>query len=231
MRQRFTAPAGSSLHGIGLQTGYALGIEIDNPSGSWLYIPTLETFIPPYTVGWSQAFPYAVASCDIIAGNGPSGQVGTAQGDGITVYLSSTPVASSSGREGAAATTFIQNFTPSLQADSGFVKLSLGGNQIIHSIVPPAGQRVRILLWSFAYAITPIPPDDTWLSQFDCPVLAELSAATLIGRIVLNRNRLSDTLVWSGAGYDGDVGQTITITATASWRTVQVLSALSYQLV
>ncbi len=97
MRVRFTAPPGISLRGIGLQSGEAHGIEVDNPSGSWLYIPSIESFVPPYTLGWSATLTVGAASVDIIAQAGPAGQVSTQTGDPVIVTLSTEPVASSPG--------------------------------------------------------------------------------------------------------------------------------------
>lgn len=87
MRTRFERAPGVSFQAISLQTGYLRGVEIDNPSGSWLYIPSNETFIPPYTIGWTFGWPYDVAAFNIIAQNGPSGQLSTSAGDNVVVYL------------------------------------------------------------------------------------------------------------------------------------------------
>jgi len=97
MRTRFTQAPGVSFRAISLPTGPMRGIEIDNPSGAWLYIPSLETFVPPYIVGWSYSFPYQVSAIDIIAGNGPAGQLGTAQGEAVVVYLTDEPTVTSEG--------------------------------------------------------------------------------------------------------------------------------------
>lgn len=97
MRQRWTAVPGASLRAITIPGGHIQGIAIDNPSGSWLFVSTLDTYIPPFMQGFGATLPYGASSIDIIAGNGPSGQLGTTAGDPIVVDLSDTPVAPSPG--------------------------------------------------------------------------------------------------------------------------------------
>lgn len=98
MRTRFERAPGVSFISIGIQPGFCRGVEIDNPSGSWLYIPSLETFIEPYTSGWSFGFPYEVAGIDILVPlTGPAGQVSTVQGDNVVVYLTDQQIPNAAG--------------------------------------------------------------------------------------------------------------------------------------
>jgi hypothetical protein len=161
MRTRFTADPGVSLPGIGLQTGMTRGIEIDNTSGSWLYIPSLETFVPPYTIGWAMTFPIAVSSLDINAGNGPAGQLGTPAGDAITVYLTSYTVERAAGVP-APGTPFIPTTTATPQLP---IYNNVGtGSGIVTVITPPAGRRIRIYTLIASYQPPGGAVDDAELS-------------------------------------------------------------------
>lgn len=151
MRTRFTAAPGVSLRGIGLQTGFTRGIEIDNPSGSWLYLPNVETFIPPYTIGWSLVFPYDVASLDVVAGQSPAGQVSTTQGDSVTVYLTND-IDMKPPSSGETSSQFIQQFTPVLSASiqSGVTVTGIS----VTIITGVAGKRIRLITLSADRVLT-----------------------------------------------------------------------------
>lgn len=152
MRTRFFQLPGVPFVSIGLQTGLTKGIEIDNSSGSWLYIPSLETFIPPYIIGWSYDFPYGVSSIEIVPQDGPAGQVSTIQGTGVTVYLSDASVGLSSGSPDLAAigaagspdpgASYIQGFTPQLNAITQVDSTAAGATVAFISAV--TGKRVRL---------------------------------------------------------------------------------------
>lgn len=163
MRTRFFANPGVDLLGIGLVTGYSTGIEIDNQSGSWLYIPTLETFVPPFTIGWSLSFPYAVASVDVLAQDGPAGQISTSEGTGVTVYLSDARVGASAGvpdlsSRGAAASpdygsAFIDQ---SVEPATAVIQATTAIESAATVIFPVAGianRRVRLYEISISYAV------------------------------------------------------------------------------
>ena len=143
MRTRFTANPGQSLSAIGLVTGFARGLEVDNPSGSWLYIPQVETSIPPYTLGWAFGFAYDVSSFDIIAqALGPAGQVSTTAGDPIVVYVTDYRIPDA---VGSSPPGFIQQFTPVLNAFLFNLTVSVitgAGGTLIAGVV---GKRIRLL--------------------------------------------------------------------------------------
>jgi hypothetical protein len=144
MRTRFTQPPGVSFLAIGLQTGFARGLEVDNPSGSWLYIPQVETSIPPYTLGWAFRFAYDVSSFDIIAGQSPAGQVSTVQGDPVIVYLTDLADAPTADKIGASPPGFIEQFTPILAATTHCAPTpTTPGSQVLLAAIP--GKRFRIL--------------------------------------------------------------------------------------
>lgn len=228
MRQRFTAAPGTSFQAIGLQTGLTLGIAIDNASGSWLNIPTLETWIPPYTLGWSQTFPYAVASVDIIAGDGPSGQIGTTQGDTVVVYLTDTPVASSAGQIATGA-AFLTGFTPTLiENDVMIVPVSTGG--LVQPLLPSvSGKRYRI--HTITVALSPFggsPP-----INFDSSVFFTY-ARTLIGEVLAGGRVGPDQPSLQYAfpnGLDFPVGEGIDFTALTAFATNYISRTTTYSLI
>lgn len=227
MRQRFTAPAGTSLRGIGLQTGFTLGIEIDNASGSWLYIPTLETWVPPYTLGWAQTFPYAIASCDIIAGNGPAGEIGTTQGDGITVYLTDQAVAASLGKIDVGA-PFIQGFTPiSIASALVTVLRSVGALSTILPAIP--GKRYRLRTTELTLA----PVNGNPAINYDSGVVYTLDTGVGSNNIVAGRLSLThpiDTRAFD-SGLDAPVNTPIRLQTAADFATQIISYVVTYETV
>lgn len=145
MRARFFQAPGVSFRAISLPGSQARGVEIDNASGSWLYIPSLETFIAPYTVGWSYGFPYGVSALDIIAGTSPAGQVSTTQGDGVTVYLTDQETVSSSGAAGSpdGGQPFVTGFTPQISVVVGASGV-VGGSTNVPIAGGVTGKRIRL---------------------------------------------------------------------------------------
>lgn len=166
MRTRFEAAPGVSFRAIGLQTGFAYGVEIDNRSGSWLWMPSIETYVPPFTIGWALSFPYGIVSLDIIAGlNGPAGQVSTSEGESVIVYLVDTQgvVASSSGSPdpthgaGPIAPTVGEAFIDqSVEPEEVVIQATTAIESAATLIFPVpgvAGRRVRLYEISLSYAV------------------------------------------------------------------------------
>jgi len=218
MRTRFTAAPGVSLPAIGLQTGYTHGIEIDNPSGSWLYVPSLETFCPPYTLGWSYTFPLAVSSVDIIAGDGPSGQVGTIQGDPIIVYLTSYAVATSPGSPDPGA-AFLVGFTPAIIVESLIVAAFSVPTQTNVGFLPAvAGKRYRFRYIEFSLDEPPTMPNPVILTPIEGACLVRLSE-NLGGNIASALvTTITPTVTLSfPQGRDAAVGRAINFAALPAW--------------
>lgn len=228
MRQRFVAAPGVSLRAISLPGGRAYGIEIDNPSGSWLYLPTLETWVPPYTVGWSSAFAYGVASVDVIAGNGPAGQVGTTQGDAITVYLSDQPVGTSPG-EIATGAAFVEGFTPQvLFADiSAVVRYSTGFSSTL--IAPTIGKRVRIRTFTLSlFPFSGNPP-----LNYDSGVRYNISSSNISSPIFITGRVCPsspvDTRIYP-SGLDFPQSEGVNLAAAADYHTTNIGIIATYEM-
>lgn len=93
-----TVPGGTGdLVSLSLPAGEARGVIIDNPSGSWLTLYPFYDLIPPYTLGWTRSFPYGVASITVRYTDGPTNQASSIEGQPMTVWLDSNPVAGSGG--------------------------------------------------------------------------------------------------------------------------------------
>lgn len=236
--QRFFQLPGVSFVAIALQTGRANGIEIDNSSGSWLFIPSMETYIPPFTIGWSMDFPYAVTSVDIQATNGPAGQVSTTQGTGVTVYLFDDKVGSSPGSADVAGITraggspdagsaFIQGFTPLIQrTNTVLIPYSTGFDAII--IAGTTGKRIRMR--SVEFTLQPfsgVPP-----INWDSAVAVQLWTDTLDN--VVTRRLTTETpsqAVSYDAGLSLGVGEAIHLQAFADLATSTVAWSIGYELI
>lgn len=96
-RTFYSRPPGESFVDIAMLSDYVRGIVVDNPSGSWLRLSTTGEYIAPYTIGWARPLPQAATSVSLTAGDGPSGQLGTTEGDTVHVWLHNDEVASSPG--------------------------------------------------------------------------------------------------------------------------------------
>jgi hypothetical protein len=157
-------PIGRDLVGASLPAGLMRGIVIDNPSGSWLYLPVNIDWVPPYTIGWSRSLD-GLASIDILFSDGPAGQVSTQQGDPPRVWLDSEPVAPSSGIASPGA-AFIEGFTPVLAAFTQQTLTSLGppGNVVL--IAPVANRRIRL----YSVSVQLGRPDDSQGFQQQVPI-------------------------------------------------------------
>ena len=93
----YRTPVGTDLNHIAGQSWQIGGIRVDNPTGSWLLVDSINQFIPPYTNGWQADFIPAASSLSIKFVDSPSGSVSTLVGDPLTVTLYDTPVGASQG--------------------------------------------------------------------------------------------------------------------------------------
>lgn len=232
--QRFFALPGVSLPAISMPGGSIRGVEIDNSSGSWLFIPSFETYIPPFTIGWSMDFPYAASSIDIIAGNpGPVGQSSTAQGNGVTVFLNNENVGSNAGgpdpsapTQGTQAGTGTEviglSIEPSFQAQTDSVPIA--GVSILE-VDPGPTKRVRVYSLrasydptSGNYQISPISV--AWQDDF----------GGIVGQDTLMPNAPKAQFDYLN-GFDLPVGSTLTVFMLSRWATVDILHSVAYRIV
>lgn len=73
------------------------GIIVDNPTGSWLYIPNIREYVQPYTQGWQRPISPTTATITVRFADSPSGSQSTLVGKPVTVTVSDEPVAASNG--------------------------------------------------------------------------------------------------------------------------------------
>lgn len=233
MRTRFFQAPGVSFRAISLPGSQARGVEIDNASGSWLYIPSLETFIPPFTVGWSYGFPYGVSALDIIAGASPAGQVSTTQGDGVTVYLTDQETPQSSGAAGSPDTgaPFITGFTPQVSVAVGATGVP-GGTSGIAIAGAVAGKRIRLLTLTVALGSTGsmVSRRPEWNG---CKwQITDTGVGTMEIAGFVNGLQPSDVRAFSDpAGVTGAVGEGLEMEVTPDFVNTTLLVNMQYELI
>lgn len=103
MIREFTTPVGTDLESIALTGSHILGIQIDNPSGSWLRVTGIEQYVPPFTIGWSYPAVPAAASLSVRFTASPSGTPSASTGGPVVVKIGDEPVAPSIGQPSGAA--------------------------------------------------------------------------------------------------------------------------------
>lgn len=101
--REYNVPVGTDLIdavGNGWQIG---GIQINNPSGSWLRVSGIEQYVPPYTLGWTFPITPTQASISVRFVDSPSGTPSELVGNPVTVTLFDTTVPASPGNASGAA--------------------------------------------------------------------------------------------------------------------------------
>lgn len=149
IREQFIRAPGVNFESIALSSGQINSVQIDNPSGSWLQLFPTRDWVPPYTLGFTRTFLGAVQSVRIVAGDGPSGQVGTTDGDDVVVILTNVPMGNAQGSPNGAP--FIDRFTPVL-TNWQFLFATTSG-QLGNLLPAQVGKRYR--LWTVNVGRTP----------------------------------------------------------------------------
>lgn len=95
------ALADASLTGLTLPGSWQVqGVQVDNPSGSWLTVTAGGIwYVPPYTLGWAQLIAPALTTVDVrYVAVGPAAvNISTQRGSPAQVTLASYPLVSSPG--------------------------------------------------------------------------------------------------------------------------------------
>lgn len=234
---RFFQLPGVSFPAISMPGSFIRGIEIDNSSGSWLFIPSLETYVPPFTIGWAFALPYGASSVDIVAGlNGPAGQISTTQGSGVTVYLNDADISASSGSADPSAPTtsapvtgvpFIEGFTPVISAGiSAAVEYGFGLSTVLVAAVPL--KRIRLLTLTAVLGGFPASPALIFDSGVTWEVKDGSSVVDLLGHLLLDSP--VDHRVFP-LGLDVPVGQGLQVIASSDFADSFMTLRITYQLI
>lgn len=204
------------------------GVTIDNPSGSWLWIPQDNTFIAPYTLGFAHSFHPTLSRVDILFANGPAGQISTQQGDKPTATIYDKPVADSAGQTSSEGSSFVEQFTPVLVSTAQvIVPYSTGVSTVILAAI--ANKRYRVL--TSEVMLNPFsgnPP-----INYDSPInYAFLQDAGLIAMILgrVSPEHPSDVRQFPG-GMDFPVGGAIRFQAFDDFATNAVSRVLTYQVI
>lgn len=73
------------------------GIEVNNPSGSWLLLSGINQYIPPYRAGWKFSLSPAQAAIDLSFVDSPSGSLSVLAGPDVVVTLYDEQIGTSEG--------------------------------------------------------------------------------------------------------------------------------------
>lgn len=144
MHEVRTFAPGVSATSVALSNAAGIrGIQVDNPSGSWLYVVSEQVYIPPYTIGWGLPLSYSQTSITINAVNGPAGQISTSAGDPWTLTLFDEEVDQSAGAQyqfttGFASTIALVGFSLNLLSSNTYTQTN------VQLIAPVAGKRIRL---------------------------------------------------------------------------------------
>lgn len=204
------------------------GLLLDNPSGSWLFIPQDRTYIPPYTMGFQHSFSPTFARVDILFSNGPSGQVSTQQGDPVRATIYDVKIGDSPGTPSQGG-AFIEQFTPVLTiSDQPVVPVSTG---VTNNIIPATpNKRIRLLTCISTldpFFSNPPVPYDTGISIRFFESVTGLNDRILVR---LNPDHPVDPQVFAN-GLDCTIGAGLQYTAFPDWATVPIGIMITYQLI
>lgn len=224
MQQQFSAAPGTNLEFKALSNASPIrGIQIDNPSGSWLFVVSEQLYCPPYTIGWAMPLSYEQASITVRSGNGPSGQVATTQGDNWTLTLNDEAVEPSAG----VPYQFTQQFTPNVFTAASSVAFNESNPELsVQLIAGVAGRRIRIL--SILIVV----------GEFDSNYSQDITMNVLLEEINLyvnlgGPNPSAFYAQYAAGSLDLPVASDLTYSAAVGWDvgTGSVKFAIGYQLI
>jgi hypothetical protein len=219
---------GTGRQSWNLPGGYQIaGITIDNPSGSWLYIPQDHTFIAPYTLGFAHSFAPTLSRIDIRFANGPAGQVSTQQGDPPTAYIYDTPVGESAGQVSTAGAAFITQFTPVLTVNNPLVLATFTGTTGT-LLVAIANQRYRVLTIDVSRA----PGNPAGDSGAGYTIRDGIAPGTFDDKVNGQISKESPTSHHLyPAGMDMTVGRGVSYTANGDFSDTTLAVSMTYQVI
>lgn len=231
------------------------GVTIDNPSGSWLWIPDDNTFIPPYRLGFAHTFAPTQRQISILFSNGPSGQVSTIAGDDPSASIYDRPVAESAGTQAGGGDPFIAGFTP---VHTALVQTSFNGNNgdcnganvVIDGVITniPAGpqtifgipfifatanKRIRLLTLTAALLqrrnlIAPAQDGD---GGVDIDISPDVVTLPQVLVFTLRPDALPTLSLVFPAGLDFAVSQGVVFYAFPHWSTVNMSMTATYHVI
>jgi hypothetical protein len=110
------------------------GVQVDNPSGSWLYLPECYSYIPPQTLGWATNLA-SVKSLRVQFVNAPSGGAASvATGGPIVVTTYSQSLSPNIGTNYTVATQQdLANLIAALNRNTGGMNVPAWGSTVVHA--------------------------------------------------------------------------------------------------
>lgn len=104
MQRQYTLQLGSDLVGATIAANTQIGgMQVDNPSGSWLHVEVVDQYVPPFTLGWQLILLPTQLAVTIRFTNSPSGTPSKLTGSPVVVTLSDMPLGQSQGFPSGAA--------------------------------------------------------------------------------------------------------------------------------
>lgn len=216
-------PVGQSKRSWILAGGYQIaGITVDNPSGSWLFIPQDGTFVPPYTLDFAHSFNPTLSRVDVLFQDGPSNQVSTIEGDPPLVRIYDRAVAEAAGVTSGAGSAFIRGFTPTVNVTAGVVLAGIGSAGI--AVLGVFGKRWRLRSYSMHKSFNGI----LGAQAHDTPIAFALTDGlnTLV-QVYLSNDHPMESLSFGEGGIDWPVSADINWNGGGVWAA----SGINYTLV
>jgi hypothetical protein len=182
------------------------GVEIDNPSGSWLVVEGINQTVPPYTKGWSYPIVPAQASLTVRFVDSPSGSVSEQVGGQPKIVAHDQPLpisqgfpSGAGGRVSAEPLNLIRrvNF---VAIEAGSAPISLNAALVGFRIVP-----VRFTVFALLGGI-PLDPLDAGVYAIRTPLFVQWqggAGAQILANQGLSPAKPSDTLDVTPKAFSG----------------------------
>lgn len=174
----FSTPIGTNIPAASLPGGMITAVTIDNPTGSWAWLPSIRQFVPPYTLGWAQLLDNPAASFAVeFAAIGPDGTASIARGDPLLLTLYDFEAMRQRGIVSGIGTGFVPILHKRIITTVGFTNesaLAFTGadlGRLIAGIIidNPSGAWLTLTIGGAVYRIAPYTL--RWVKRIDPPVL------------------------------------------------------------
>lgn len=212
-----------SLRGLSLSSGaQILGMIVDNFSGSWIYIPQTQQYVPPYTAGWASIVSPANASLDFIYQAGPIGLASSSAGSPAVVQLFGVAVQNSPG------VPIVPASPPILSAVISGIEISTTSQYTATLIPGVADQRIRLYNVIVRTGSLPAPNGSTSLDSTVIGTLFPSSATASTGIPFMISNPVYGMALNFPNGYDLPVGDSLQLVLGTEWANIGAHVAVTY---
>jgi hypothetical protein len=197
------------------------GVIVDNPSGSWVQLDGVGLaflpYIAPYTLAWSVSLLPSVSELSVRYVDGPTGQLSSATGAPIVVYLFEAQVPSSPG------STFVAGSVRSYTIWPIF-NVGPGGSAPDVSLLPAIpGSSYRIRFLSAKQPLT--AADSVNLALMDS------THSVFLGNVGLSPQNRFEAVLYPDPGVDLPIGAGLVAIGGTIWSTLQVDLNVIYEIV